>query len=138
MKERPLHTHSMLPRTYHQEDSYPVSFFHTPPLDEDLLIQPRTNIREIEHTYFLEVALPGFNNKDIQVYINDHKLFIRAFTRQRIIDEHQFLRIEFNRGIQTQTFLLPPDIDPHRMITRYKNGMLTITLFKVNHYPCLN
>jgi len=137
MKEKPLHTHSMLPRTYHQDDNYPESFFHTL-LDEDLLTQPKTNIREIEHTYFLEVALPGFNNKDIQVYMNDHKLFIRALTGQRKRDEHPFLRKEFNRGIQTRTFLLPPDIDPHRMISRYENGMLIITLFKVGNSLCLN
>ena len=137
MKEKLLHTHSMLPRTYHQDDDEPESFFGTLP-GEDLLTQPRTNIREIEHTYFLEVALPGFDPKDIQVYVHDGKLFIRAFTGQGITDDHQFLRTEFNRGLQTRTFLLPPDTDPHRMITRYKNGMLRITLFKVGNYPSLN
>ena len=139
MKPITLHnTHSMLPRTFHQEGNYPEHFPRKIFFDGKLLTQPRINIKELMHTYVLEVDLPGYDNEDIHVYIRDDKLFIRAFARKRMIGERRFLRKEFDRGIQTRTFLLPPDIDTQRIMTRYKNGMLKIMLLKMDAYPSLN
>ncbi len=140
MKRKSLHTHSMLPRNYRQDDNYLEYFPETFPIegDLDLLTQPSTNIRNQVHNYTLEVALQGCNKEDIQVDMNDGKLFIRAFTGKSITDEDEVTRKEPYRGIQTRTFVLPPDIDNQHILTHYNNGVLKITLLKVNTYPSLN
>jgi HSP20 family protein len=119
---------------YHQDDNY----LENPP-HKNMLTQSSKNSRDQEQSYTLEVALPGCNDDDIQVDINDGKLIIRAFIRQGITDEDDFLRREEpDRGIRTRTFLLPSDIDTQRIVTKYKNGLLKITFFKMDIYPCLN
>lgn len=137
MKPKTLHTHSMLPRTLRKADNYPEYFYQNRPFKEDLLTQPRINIRELIHAYILEVALPGFAGNDLHVYINDSKLFIQAFTKQKKVDKHLFLRNEFNPQLQIRIFLLPSNIDKQHITTKYRNGMLEVTLLKTDQYALL-
>ena len=88
--------------------------------------------------FTIEVALPGFEKKDIKVTI-DNKSGILTVTAERKVEEKEEKKNEKNIYIQrsesieeeyfSRSFTLPSDVDykeATKIETTYKNGMLKI------------
>ena len=92
---------------------------------------PPVDIYEDEHNISLKLEVPGIEEKDIDVRIDDHTLTVhgeRKFEKEE--KEENFRRVERQYGSFTRSFTLPSSVDVGHVSADYNQGVLKITLAK--------
>ncbi len=91
----------------------------------------KTDIREADGAYILEVDLPGFTREDIHAEIKNGYLTIRAEHSSKSENNNEnYLRRERAYGSFSRTFDLE-GIDAEAISASFKNGVLTLNLPKL-------
>jgi len=76
--------------------------------------------------------LPGLNKEDIEIYIEDGDLVIRAERREEKEEKGKnFIRQERRYGEVYRKISLPVEIDVENVKAKYNNGILEIELPKI-------
>jgi HSP20 family protein len=102
--------------------------------DENLLssnFAPAVDIYEDEHNITLKIEVPGIDEKDIDVRIENNTLTVhgeRKFEKEE--KEENFRRVERQYGSFTRSFTLPTTVDPDNVQADYEKGVLKIQLAK--------
>ncbi|MDH3518912.1 MAG: Hsp20/alpha crystallin family protein [Myxococcales bacterium] len=98
------------------------------------LYAPRVDFTETDDEIRVAAELPGLEEKDIAVALNDGVLTIEGERK----DEHEegdeakgFRHVETFRGSFRRAIRLPADIDEKAVTATYKAGVLTVTLPKL-------
>ncbi len=99
---------------------------------------PSINIAETEESYSITMDCPGLDEKDIQVETMGSHLVISG--ERKWEDEKkgkEFRRVESQYGKFERTVALPENVrtDPTKIIAKYKKGVLTVTVPKVEKTP---
>jgi HSP20 family protein len=92
---------------------------------------PPVDIYEDEHTITLKLEVPGIDEKDIDVRIENNTLTVygeRKFEKEE--KEENFRRVERRYGSFTRSFILPSSVDPAQVSADYVKGVLKIKLTK--------
>jgi HSP20 family protein len=92
---------------------------------------PAVDVYEDEHSLTLKLEVPGLNEEDINVTLENHTLTVsgeRKFEKEE--KEENFHRIERRYGSFTRTFRLPTTVDSEKVEAGYDKGILKITLAK--------
>jgi HSP20 family protein len=92
---------------------------------------PAVDVYEDEHNVTLKIEVPGIDEKDIDVRIENNTLIVhgeRKFEKDE--KEENFRRVERQYGSFTRTFTLPNTIDPEQVNANYEKGVLKIKLAK--------
>ena len=92
---------------------------------------PPVDVYEDEHTVTLKIEVPGIDEKDIDVRIENNVLTVhgeRKFEREE--KEENFRRVERQYGSFTRTFTLPTTVDAEKVSANYDKGILKIALPK--------
>jgi len=92
---------------------------------------PPVDIYEDEHTITLKMEVPGIDEKDIDVRIENNTLTVhgeRKFEKEE--KEENFRRVERQYGSFTRSFTLPSSIDTGQVSAHYDRGVLKINLAK--------
>jgi HSP20 family protein len=92
---------------------------------------PPVDIYEDEHNITLKIELPGMNEEDIDVRIENNTLTVcgeRKFEKEE--KEENFRRVERHYGSFTRSFTLPVSVDPGQVSAHYDKGVLKINLAK--------
>ena len=96
---------------------------------------PAVNVREDEKAYTMEVASPGIRKEFCRVSINDEgNLNVAIENKVEHKEEekkHHYLRREFSYTNYEQTYTLPEDVDKEHIEAKVENGILTVTLPRV-------
>ena len=93
----------------------------------------KTDIREDENSYLLEVDLPGYSKEDIKIDVTDGYLTINAKVNKEEKDEEKnYVRRERFTGEATRSFYVGEDIKVDEIKASFKNGILTLEVPKVN------
>jgi HSP20 family protein len=92
---------------------------------------PPVDIYEDEHNITLKMEVPGIDEKDIDVRIENTTLTVRG---ERKFDkeekEENFRRVERQYGSFTRSFTLPSSVETENIQANYDKGMLEIRLAK--------
>jgi HSP20 family protein len=102
-------------------EEYLVSSGFAPPVD----------VYEDEHNITLKIEVPGIDEKDIDVRIENSVLTVhgeRKFEKEE--KEENFHRVERQYGSFTRSFTLPTTVDPDQVRANYDKGTLRISLAK--------
>ncbi|SNB46759.1 Hsp20/alpha crystallin family protein [Geobacter sp. DSM 9736] len=92
---------------------------------------PPVDIYENETTIVIKAELPGIEQKDIEVKIEENTLVLRGERRHdAALQKENYHRIERSYGTFQRSFALPQSIDQERVNATCDNGVLTITLPK--------
>ncbi|MDC0660985.1 Hsp20/alpha crystallin family protein [Marinobacter sp. SS21] len=93
---------------------------------------PVVDIKETEAAFTIEAELPGMKREDVKVTVHDGVLAI-AGERKQEEESHdkKVHRIERVYGSFTRRFTLPDNVDPSSIAASFKDGILTLTLNKV-------
>uniref|UniRef100_A0A7C3UGZ0 Hsp20/alpha crystallin family protein n=1 Tax=Geoglobus ahangari TaxID=113653 RepID=A0A7C3UGZ0_9EURY len=76
--------------------------------------------------------LPGFNKENIEVFIEDSDLIIRAHRKEEVKEKGKnYIRQERKYGEVYRRVALPVEVDVEKIKARYNNGVLEIELPKV-------
>jgi HSP20 family protein len=92
---------------------------------------PPVDVYEDEHTLVLKLEVPGVNEEDFNVSLENNTLVIqgeRKFEKEE--KEENFHRIERRYGSFTRTFRLPNTVDTEKVEADYDKGILKISLAK--------
>lgn len=91
--------------------------------------RPSVNILETDKEFQLQVAIPGFDKKEIQVKIEKDQLIISA---ESTVDEKEaFTKREFNYNSFKRSFHLSDNVNKEQIDAKYHEGILTIHLEKL-------
>jgi HSP20 family protein len=92
---------------------------------------PPADIYEDEHDITLKLEVPGIDEKDIDVRIDNNTLTIHGERKiEKEEKEENFRRVERQYGSFTRSFILPSSVDPGQVSADYNKGVLKITLAK--------
>ena len=92
---------------------------------------PAVDVYEDEHNVTLKIEVPGIDEKDIDVRIENNVLTVhgeRKFEKEE--KEENFRRVERQYGSFTRTFTLPNTVDSEKVSANYEKGILKVTLPK--------
>lgn len=92
---------------------------------------PPVDVYEDEHNVVLKVEVPGIDEKDIDVRVENNVLTVHGERKvEKEEKEENFRRIERQYGSFTRTFSLPSTVDAERIQADYDKGILKIVLPK--------
>jgi len=121
---------------FNQMLNQPFGFFRGfgPSLEQSLTagnVVPAVNIYEDEHTINIDAELPGIEEKDIDISMENNVLTISGERKLENEEKKEnFHRIERSYGRFTRSFTLPPTVDSDNVNAVFNNGVLKITLNK--------
>ena len=93
----------------------------------------KTDVRETEDSYELDIDLPGFKKEDVQAELNDGYLHIEAQTKSETEDKDAagtYVRQERFSGKCSRTFYVGDDIEEGDIKAKFDNGTLQIDVPK--------
>jgi HSP20 family protein len=92
---------------------------------------PPVDIYEDEHNITLKLEVPGIDEKDIDVRIENTTLTVHGERKiEKEEREENFRRVERQYGEFTRSFTLPSSVDPDQVTAHYDKGVLKINLAK--------
>jgi HSP20 family protein len=108
---------------------------YSPEVPEEALtttsFAPPVDIYEDEHTITLKLEVPGIDEKDIDVQIENNTLTVHGERKiKKEEKEENYRRVERQYGSFTRSFTLPSSVDLGQVSARYDQGVLNISLAK--------
>ena len=90
------------------------------------------NTKETKDSYKIDVAAPGFNKDNFKLEVEDQTLTISAENTENKTDEtEKWTRKEYHFAGFKRSFTLPKTVDAEKIIAEYKDGILYVTLPKL-------
>jgi HSP20 family protein len=126
-------------------DRYMESFFKDSPLTPDYKADflPAVDIRETEKAYELEAELPGFEEKEIQIHVDNGTLTIQSGREEKESRDvsprkdgekegaFRYLLRERRNVSFSRSFKLPENADVNGISANFKNGLLKLDIKKL-------
>jgi HSP20 family protein len=120
MQDRMNRINRLFRESYSPEDALTTTSF-APPVD----------IYEDEHNITLKLEVPGIDEEDIDVSIENNTLTVHGERKiEKEEKEENFRRIERQYGSFTRSFTLPNTVDAGQVNANYDKGLLKIRLAK--------
>src|SRR4030065_871841 len=92
---------------------------------------PSVDIYETENEVVLAAEIPGVEEKDVEIKVEDNNLTIRGERKfEKETKEENFHRIERSYGSFFRSFSLPGNIDQEKIQAEHENGILRVTMPK--------
>lgn len=92
---------------------------------------PPVDVYEDEQGLRLKLEVPGIDEKDLDVRIENNVLTVRGERKfEKEEKEENFHRVERRYGSFVRSFSLPQTVDTEKVSADYKNGVLTLYLAK--------
>jgi HSP20 family protein len=92
--------------------------------------QIRMDVKEADNSYLLTAEIPGVKKEDIHVTIEGNQVSISAELKheKEAGEGERWIRSERVYGMASRTFTLPEDIDQGKVVAKYADGVLELTL----------
>ncbi len=93
----------------------------------------KTDVKETDKAYELDIDLPGFDKENVQIELNDGYLTINASTNEEKEDKDEngtFLRKERFVGSCRRSFYVGDDVSEDDITAKFENGILSINVPK--------
>ena len=95
---------------------------------------PTVDVRETEKSYVLEAELPGFDEKDIEIRVDNNCLTIESRKEEdsssKTDDGKSYLIRERRVSSFSRSFKLPENADSEGISASFKNGILSMEINK--------
>ena len=92
----------------------------------------KTDVRETENAYEMDVDLPGFKKEEVQVQLENGYLTISAskgLDKDQQDKKGKYIRQERYAGAMSRSFYVG-DVEPDQISAKYEHGVLQISLPK--------
>jgi len=92
---------------------------------------PAVDVYEDEHKVTLKIEVPGIDEKDIDVRVENNVLTVSGERKiEKDEKEENYRRVERQHGSFTRSFTLPQTVDTESVSANYDKGVLKIDLPK--------
>lgn len=110
---------------FFNEDFFPTFSRNTSSL-------PAVNIKEDNKAFYLELAVPGMDKKDLRIEVKDDVLTVSSgHTEEKEQDYEGYKRKEFSYSSFCRSFYLPEDVNSEKIVAVYKDGILNVEIPKL-------
>ena len=94
-------------------------------------LKPQVDISESNTGYTITVEVPGVEEKDISVQLNDDTLTIKGEKKQETVtDKDKFHSVERHYGSFQRVLCLPENADREHINASFKDGVLKLEIAK--------
>lgn len=105
------------------------------PAEQANTFRPQAEISEIEESYLLKLALPGYKKENISINLEGNKLTIsgeiKAETEAKEEDKKvKFYLREIRNGNFSRAFSLPKNADTEKIEANFTDGILSLLIPK--------
>ena len=93
----------------------------------------KTDVRETEKTYELDIDLPGFKKDEIQIELKDGYLTVSAakgLDKDGEDKKGHYIRQERYSGAMSRTFYVGEDVKQEDIKAKFENGILSLSVPK--------
>ncbi len=93
----------------------------------------KTDVRETEGTYELDVDLPGFTKDEVNVELKNGYLTIQAakgLDKDQSDKKGKYIRQERYAGACSRTFYVGEEVEPEDVTAKFENGILQLSIPK--------
>ena len=100
----------------------------------------KTDIREKDDSFELEIDLPGYQKEDVKAELKDGYMTISAETKKENEEKKQdgrYLRRERYYGSCSRSFYVGEDVTENDIKAKFENGILHVTVPKVEAKPAV-
>ncbi|MGI6710774.1 MAG: Hsp20/alpha crystallin family protein [Bacilli bacterium] len=114
-------------------DDFFDGFFNLPVRRGDIANLMKTDVKETEENYLMDIDIPGYDKKDISLSLDNGYLTIRA-SKEETKEEKEgetYIRRERNYGEASRSFYVG-DVTEKDIKAEYVNGTLKIVIPKVS------
>jgi HSP20 family protein len=92
---------------------------------------PKLDFSETKDAFVVKAEVPGVEQKDISVSIQDQMLTIRGEKhKEKEEKDEKYHRVERSWGAFTRTIALPAGVDTEKVNATFKDGVLSVKLPK--------
>ncbi len=117
---------------FHDFDMFPAWSGRNPLYGKHARNMMKTDVRETENTYEVDVDLPGFQKDEIHLELRDGYLTISAskgLDKDQEDQKGRYIRQERYAGALSRSFYVG-DVEPDQVSAKYEGGVLRISLPK--------
>ena len=93
----------------------------------------KTDVREMDGSYELDVDLPGFKKDEVNVELKNGYLTIQAakgLDKEEQDKKGKYIRQERYAGACSRSFYVGEDVEPEEVSAKFEDGILTISVPK--------
>jgi len=92
----------------------------------------KTDVRELDNGYELDMDLPGFKKEDVQVKLEDGYLTVNAAqsSQNEVKKEGRYIRQERYSGQCSRSFYVGDGVRPEDVSAKFEDGILKLSLPK--------
>jgi len=137
MKTITLHRPNTIQNALSDFDRYFESFFGDSiftPASRAFNRMPAVDVRETEQAYTLEMELPGYDEKDIEIHVDGNSLSIASKQEEtksaNDAEQGTWLIRERRTQAFSRSFKLPENADPQGVSAEFKTGVLCLQIKK--------
>ncbi len=97
-------------------------------------LAPAADIYETDGELVVELEVPGFDEKELEIEVSDHTLCVTGERKEQTEKQEKTMRLrerlekKFERRLE-----LPVDIDGEHITAKCANGVLTVHVPKTSH-----
>ena len=98
----------------------------------------KTDIRDTDSSYELDIDMPGFKKEDIKAQLKDGYLTISASTSSNKDEQDQdgrYIRRERYAGSCSRSFYVGEGVKEEDIRAKFENGILKLSIPKVENKP---
>ena len=111
---------------------FPRAFGWERPLADIVELAPDVDVIDREDEVVVRAEMPGYKKEDIEVSVSGNMLTLKGETNTEAKEENgDYYRQEISRGAFSRTVALPADVDDSKAKASMKDGVLELTLPKV-------
>jgi HSP20 family protein len=96
-------------------------------------VSPATNIIENDKEFILEFSIPGKDNLDFEVEL-DNRILSLSLKKSDSVSHDNYMLHQFNFSSFNKSYELPISIDLNKIESFYRNGILKVILPKRKEY----
>ena len=114
-------------------DPFDLGFFGGRPQKQPIPAMMKTDIKETDKAYELEIDLPGFKKENVHAELKDGYLTVNASTERSTEDKSEdgtYLRKERFTGSCSRSFYVGDEISEDDIRAKFEDGILKITVPK--------
>ena len=93
----------------------------------------KTDVRETEDSYLVDIDLPGFKKDEVKVELKDGYLTVSAakgLDKDEQDKKGRYIRQERYAGAMSRSFYVGEDVQPSEISAKFENGILQLSVPK--------